>query len=187
MGALRRCLMSKGYAETSLTDLAAAAQMSVSHLLYYYPSKQAILVELCDQVFNRIVDDVTALRNEAAEARLHGLVSNLFIRGAVIRSELGIMREISSLALHRPQLRERLETYERRMHDYLEDLFSKTPRQQGLSAADAAELAGALWAGFFNNVEFDARLSDSKARRLFRRSLFSLAGLPVPPAHRDPV
>jgi AcrR family transcriptional regulator len=177
VSALRRCMLEKGYAETSLTDLAKAAQMSVSHLLYYYPSKEAVLLDLSIQLNEQILFDIGAHREEPPEERIHVLVDNVFVHGAISRGELGLIREIIALSTHRPALRASLEEYSRKLIGYLEDLFSKTPRQPGLSAEDAAEIAGALWMGLVINTDYDERLDNSRARRLFRRSLFSLANL----------
>jgi len=44
--ALKRCMVAQGYADTSLSDLARTAGISVSHFLYYYPSKDAVLIDL---------------------------------------------------------------------------------------------------------------------------------------------
>ncbi len=195
VAALKHCMIDKGYAETSLTDLARAADMTVSHLLYYYAGKELVLLDLCDEVTARVLSDVTAHRDEPAEERIHVLVDNVFIRGAVSGPEMGIVRELIALAIHRPELRQRLSEFNRQMLNYLEDLFDKTPRHPGSSAHDAAEIASALWMGLFSNVEFDERLNESLARRLFRRTLLSLANLdsrtsdwspPAPRAQRKP-
>jgi AcrR family transcriptional regulator len=177
VAALRRCMLTKGYAETSLTDLANAADMSVSHLLYYYPSKDAVLLDLSDQVNARIWTDVTAFGDEPPEERIHVLVDNVFVRGAFEKSELGLVRELMALSTHRPELQAKLQAYSGKMMGYLEDLFSKVPRQPGLSALDAAEVAGATWIGLVTNSDYDERLNHSRARRLFRRTLLLLANL----------
>jgi len=170
-------MLARGYAETSLTDLANGANMTVSHLLYYYPSKDAVLFDLSDQINARIWTDVTASRDEPPEERIHVLVDNVFVHGAVHKSELAILRELIALSTHRPALQAKLRDYNSRMMGYLEDLFSKVPRQPGLTALDAAEIAGAIWIGLVTNADYDQRLNYSRARRLFRRSLLLLANL----------
>lgn len=177
VSALRRCMLTKGYAETSLTDLANGANMSVSHLLYYYPSKDAVLFDLSDQINERIWTDVTAFRDEPPEERIHVLVDNVLVRGAFDKSELGLVRELMALSTHRPELQAKLRDYNGKLMEYLEDLFSKVPRQPGLSALDAAEIAGAIWMGLVTNADYDQRLNASRARRLFRRTLLLLANL----------
>jgi len=192
VSALRHCMLEKGYAETSLTDLAKAAKMSVSHLLYYYESKEAVLLDLAVQISEQVLADVATHLDEPPEERIHILVDNVFVGGAITRGELGLVREIIALSTHRPLLHACLDDYSRKMIGYLEDLFSKTPRQAGLSAGDAAEIAGALWMGMVINTEYDRRLGIGRARRLYRRSLFSLAALdsanlhPARPEPRKP-
>lgn len=179
--ALKRCMTEKGYAETTLTDLANATGMSVSHLLYYYASKEQVLLDLYEELYRRILADVTQHRGEPPEERIHVLVDNLFIRRVLSRAELGIVLEIIGLATHRPDLKARLKAFDAEMVAYLEDLFATCPRHPGLSAIDAAEIAGALWMGLQNNIQFDDRLSDATARRLFRKTLLSLANLDASP------
>lgn len=50
--ALHDCIVEQGYARTSLTDVARAAGMSPSHLLYYFPGKDAILEDYFAHVAN---------------------------------------------------------------------------------------------------------------------------------------
>jgi AcrR family transcriptional regulator len=182
IAALKRCMIEKGYAETTLTDLANATGMSVSHLLYYYASKEQALLDLSDELNTRILTDVAGHREEPPEERIHVLVDNLFIRGALSRAERGIVLELVALATHRPELKARLRDYSVKIMAYLEDLFAACPRQPGLSARDAADIAGALWMGLQNNIQFDEHLSDATARRIFRKTLLSLANLEGRPA-----
>ncbi|MCC6918767.1 MAG: TetR/AcrR family transcriptional regulator [Alphaproteobacteria bacterium] len=180
VAALRQGMLTKGYAETSLTDLAKRAGMSVSHLLYYYASKDAVLVELCEQFVKRAYADVAKDKDKPPADRIRIIAGNLFVRGAIVRSEFSILRELNALSAHRPEIHKWLRSYGEWVVDYLTDLFEKVPRQPGLGAADAAEIAAALWMGLVNNAEFDATLSDSRAERLFSRTLFSLAGIEPP-------
>ena len=41
--ALHHCIINKGYVKTTLADIAKAAGMSPSHLLYYFKGKEDIL------------------------------------------------------------------------------------------------------------------------------------------------
>jgi AcrR family transcriptional regulator len=179
-------MIEKGYAETSLTDLAKAAGMTVSHLLYYYASKELVLLDLADELNAQVLADVTGHQDVPPEERIHVLVDNLFVRGAAGKGEMGLVREVVALSMHRPELRERLSTFSKSMLSYLEGLYAELPRQPGLSALDSAEIASALWMGLFINIDFDNQLTDGVARRLYRRTLLSLANLDEtsPPASR---
>jgi AcrR family transcriptional regulator len=169
--ALRRSMIENGYAQTSLADIAAAAGMSASHLLYYFPSKEAVLEELCEQILNGLYQTVTVSRNESPEERIHLLVSNVFIAA---RSEFAIAVELTALSMHRPVIRAKLSKYNRDMREYLVDIFSQLPRQPGLSPEDASEIAAGLWEGLFMNSHYEPELDEGRARSLFRRTLFAL-------------
>ncbi len=170
-------MLTKGYAETRLTDLARAAGISVSHFLYYFPSKEAALEEVCDEIVEQTLIEISAFRNDPPEERIHVLVDHVFVRSVVTRSELGVILELVALSMHRPVIREKLHHYNREMMAYLTDLFEKVPRRPGVSAKEAAEIAAAIWMGLLTNSQYDSALDDSRARRLFRRSLFDLANL----------
>jgi AcrR family transcriptional regulator len=168
--ALRRSMIERGYAQTSLVDIAAAADMSASHLLYYFPSKEAVLEELCEQVLNRLFETVSASRSQSPEERIHLLVGNV----SMANSEFAIAVELTALSIHRPTIREKLSKYSHDVREYLTDLFAQLPRQPGLSAADAAEIAAGLWEGLFMNSHYEPDLDEGRMRSLFRRTLFAL-------------
>ena len=177
VAALRKCMLAKGYAETKLTHLARAARLSASHLLYYFPNKQLILEEVCDQITTRILQEITVHRDEPPEERIHVLVDNVFANGAPSRSELGVNLELISLSMHQPPIRKKLTHYNDEMMSYLTDLFEHVPRKPGMSAREAADLAAAIWMGLQINSQYDSGLDQSRARRLFRRSLLDLANI----------
>jgi AcrR family transcriptional regulator len=172
---LKLCMKEKGYADTNLTDLAKASGLSVSHLLYYFPNKEAVLLELADEICAGVLSQIIAHREDTPEERIHMLVDNFFIARVIEAGEIGISLEMTTLAMHRPELRAKMAAYNREIVASLEDLFAQTPRVPGLTALEAAEIAGALWMGLFNSMEFDDSLDEKVARRLFRRTLLSLA------------
>jgi hypothetical protein len=136
-----------------------------------------VLLDLADELNARVLEDVTGHPSEHPEEQIHVLVYNVFIKGAVSPVEMGMVREIVALSTHRPELHQRLNLFYDEMRAYVEDLFSRTSRHDGLTASEAADIACALWMGLLINIEFDDRLDDAVARRLFRRTLLSLASL----------
>jgi AcrR family transcriptional regulator len=179
VAALRRCMVTKGYAETRLTDLARAAGISVSHFLYYFESKEAVLEEVCDEVVEQTLAEVTSYRDDPPEERIHVLVDHVFV-SSVTPSELGVILELVGLSMHRSKIREKLDRYNREMMAYLTDLFEQVPRQPGVSSREAADIAAAILVGLLTNSQYDSGLDDGRARRLFRRSLFDLANIRNP-------
>ena len=175
VAALVKCVVDQGYAQTTLTDVAAGAGMSVSHLLYYFPGKEGIMIALCDQIQEQALSALFQQDDESPMAGIDRLARNMFIA----RSEAsGITREIKALAMHRPEFHNYLAISRRVRHEHLRDLFAQTPRAVGISADDAALFAGAIWDGLIDSVEFSDDVTDDKAQTLFRTALDALAGFP---------
>ncbi len=171
-------MLTQGYAATSLTGLAKAAGISVSHLYYYYSDKDAILEDLCEEVLSGLLAATISYSDNPPDERLHALVNQVFFSDVVTKSERVILLELNVLAIHRPKIRKQLSQLGHDVRVYVVDLFSKVPRQRGLSAEDAADIALAIWGGMFTNSFNEEHLNDGRARRLVRRTLFSLANIP---------
>lgn len=177
--ALDRCMQEKGYAHTSLNDLAAAAGMSPSHLLYYFSGKEEVLEVYFRAAEATVLADVTAHAGDAPEDRIDHLAGFFFGGWLKNRHELGNVLELFGQAVRRRPLRVVKSRFDRRMKAYLVDLFSKTPRLIGHSAEDGAESAFALFIGLIATTYFDERLNLARARSLCREGLRRLAGLPA--------
>jgi AcrR family transcriptional regulator len=67
--ALHACVIDRGYAKTTLADVARAAGMSPSHLLYYFDGTDAILAQYFTNVGQRIRDRLEAFSIEPADRR----------------------------------------------------------------------------------------------------------------------
>lgn len=114
-GAARREFAEKGYAATSIRDIAAAAGMSLSALYHYYPGKQDLLYALLDEdstaYFTACEQELAAAGDDPA-GRLEALVT------ATIRFRVEHPAK-SSIVIH--ELRslepEQLARYRRRTHE----------------------------------------------------------------------
>lgn len=179
LAALDRCLRAKGYAHTSLADVAAAAGMSPSHLHYYFPGKEAVLEAYFRAAGDAMLAAVGARVAAPPEEQIDALASYFFGDTIAGRVEQGIVLELFGQAVRRPRLEAIKATFDRRLKDYLTALFRQTPRLDGLAPSDAAESALALLVGFIASSYFDERLAPARARALFRDGMRRLAGLPV--------
>jgi AcrR family transcriptional regulator len=175
--ALDRCMQEKGYAHTSLNDLAAAAGMSPSHLLYYFSGKEEVLEVYFRAAEAAVLADVTAHAGGAPEDRIDHLAAFFFGGWMKNRVDLGTVLELFGQAVRRRPLRVVKSRFDRRMKLYLADLFSKTPRLICHSNKDAAESAFALLIGLIATTYFDERLHLARACSLYREGLRRLAGL----------
>ncbi len=172
--ALHDCIIEKGYAKTTLVDVARTAEMTPSHLLYYFSGKDAILEDFFEDVAQRIIERMEGFRTETTERRITLLVDLFFTGKGITMSEIGFMLECFGVAVHDQQLHSEKTALDRFCKAYLEELFVESPC--GTSRArDSAEVAYAMLMGLRTSVYFDERIGLPRARRLFRASILNLA------------
>jgi len=177
LDAFHECIISKGYAKTTLRDVAREAGMSASHLLYYFPGKDKILEQFFENVAERIVDRIESFRSESPEKQID-LLADLFFAGkGITRSEIGFMLECFGVAVHDKPLRNDKTKLDRSCKAYLRDLFRNSPCGES-RAGDFAEISYALLIGLRTAAYFDKRLGLPRARRLFHDEMCNLAGFP---------
>jgi AcrR family transcriptional regulator len=172
--ALHDCVIAQGYAKTTLADVARAAGISPSHLLYYYPGKDAILEKYFADVSQRIVERMRGFESEGPERRIF-LLAELFFGGRkVTKSEIGFMLECFGAAVHDRRLNREKARLDRFCKNYLQRLFEQLPC--GAARAKAcAEVSYALLVGLRTAAFFDERLSPEQARGLFYSEVLALA------------
>jgi AcrR family transcriptional regulator len=176
LSAFHDCIISKGYAKTTLRDVAQTAEMSASHLLYYFSGKDTLLEHYFDNVAQAIVERIESFRTEAAERQFE-LLADLFFAGkGITRDEIGFMLECFGVAVHDKQLHRDKTELDRFCKSYLQELFEQSPC--GSSRARAyAEISYAMLIGLRTAAYFDERLGLPRARRLFNEEMLNLAGL----------
>ena len=81
--------------------------------------------EVCEEVVEADLAEVTWYRDDSPEERIHVLVDHVFVRSVITRSELGVILELVALSMHRSKIREKLDRYNREMMAYLTDLFEQ--------------------------------------------------------------
>jgi AcrR family transcriptional regulator len=172
--ALHDCIIKKGYSKTTLRDIAHKAGMTASHLLYYFPGKDAILEHYFEVVSDRIKERINGFRR-AGQAQQVSHLADLFFAGkGITNSETGFMLECFGVAVHDRQLHSQKAALDRFCKEYLEELFlnaSYGPK----SARDQAEIVYAMLIGLRTAAYFDDRLDLSQARRLFHSGVLKLA------------
>ena len=172
--ALHDCIVEQGYARTSLTDVARAAGMSPSHLLYYFPGKDAILEDYFAHVASRIIRRLEAFRAESPD-RIIDELARLFFSGAgITKSEAGFMLECFGVAVHDRRLHLEKAELDRYCKNYLREMFERSPCGPA-GARDAAEVGYAMLVGLRTAAFFDERLGPQKALEIFRTEIAKLA------------
>jgi AcrR family transcriptional regulator len=176
LSALRDCVAKKGYAKTTLADVARAAEMSPSHLLYYYRGKDAILEHYFESVYERFLERMDTFRGEPVECQIDLLTHLAFAGHELTRSNMGFMLECFGLAVNDAVLRRAKADMDKRAKQYLTELFERTPRGAVVDPKESAEIAYALLVGLRTAVYFDEHPSLSEAFHLFQSSMLDLAG-----------
>jgi len=182
--ALHDLMLAKGYAETSLSDLAEAVGMSVSHLLYYFDSKEAVLEELCSKINTRFLTNITAPSDDSPEQRIMALVDHVFTGRGRPRQEYRLSAEMVALSVNRPKIRKLITEFNEQLSATLVAWFQQIPRPSGISAEDASVRTRAVLAGLTNNAQFNARLGLARLHRLFRLALLDMLGVRTLHLHR---
>ncbi|NIM69812.1 MAG: TetR family transcriptional regulator [Xanthomonadales bacterium] len=172
--AFHDCIITRGYAKTTLRDVAREAGMTASHLLYYFTGKDAILEHYFAQVAQRIIGRLESFRGLEPRQQIDRLSELFFAGKGITRSEIGFMLECFGVAVHDDILHAEKRALDRFCKGFLEELFAQSPCGRE-DAGDSAELAYAMLIGLRTAAFFDNRLELSQALRLFRSEMLSLA------------
>lgn len=176
LNALGECVNAKGYAKTTLADVARAAGLSPSHILYYYRGKAAILKHYFHEVSEKFLARLEELRDKPPEQQIELLAQISFGGRGMTRANMGFMLECFGLAVNDAVLRREKATMDRRAKAFLTGLFEKTPHGRAGDARILAEIAYAELVGLRTAVYFDDDLSLPGVLNLFHTSMLELAG-----------
>jgi AcrR family transcriptional regulator len=175
--ALHRCIREKGYASTSLTDIAIRAEMSPSHIRYYFDGKDAILEYYLQITCDDIVRDIRAIEDDDPIGWLKKF-SDYYIRNPRISAVgLGVMVEIFGVSVHQPRLREIKTAYDEQIRGVLTRFFERAGDSTSVPAPMAAEIIQALEAGLKYNAVFETRYDADKAAAAFLAAVERLLGV----------
>lgn len=183
IAALYRSMGKRGYAASTLSAIAAEADMSSSHLLYYFPGKDAILVEFFRRVCDGFTQEVEALPQEPT-ARLEA-IAEIFLgerRGGKRRRS--VMLDLFGQTFQNRELRKMNIAHDKEIIRTLVDVFQRTPLSADTTAQDAAQSAHAMLLGLRAKSAYDPGCDLEEAHRLFRLTLFRLAGMSLPRLRR---
>jgi AcrR family transcriptional regulator len=175
--ALRDCMVAKGYAATTLTDVARAAGMKPSHIFYYFKGKDAILVAFFETAAARLREHVRLLESEPFERRLDRFVDLWFLEEMRSANELGTMLEFFGLAVHKKELHGSKVAFDRDLKQWIREKLLDGGRPLGEMTRVSADAVHALLMGLLTAAYFDPDFGFDRAQALFRLSLRQIAGL----------
>jgi len=144
--------------------------------------KAAILVHYARGLCARIVAGFPTLdRGLSPDALIDEVVAFCFEEGQPNTEFIGVVQELSGLAVHDEALREIKSQHTSHWQRFLQILFDTITPVDGLDSRDAARITHALLAGLDTNTVFDPTLSRATAQQLFRDTVRTLAGLDALP------
>jgi AcrR family transcriptional regulator len=174
--ALRECMLARGYAGTSLSDIARAAGMTPSHLLYYFKGKDAIVNAYWQTLAEDLLTRLRAIEPEPLERRLD-LLTEIMLSGPTASwPDLGLFLELCGLAVHQKDLYQTKARFDREFKAWLAHQLEEAPRKLGPYTAMAAESSYSLLMGLCTSAYFDERLGFERARAILRLTLRQVAG-----------
>jgi AcrR family transcriptional regulator len=160
--------------------------MTASHLHYYYADKDALLDDLYQAFSQSLLSAISSSwsLNLPPEVRCKVISDNLFLELSepVLDKEIRetIIFEMIANAVHKPELRQTLQSHAEQIVSYFVQLFRLNPQPGEFSADESAAIVAALWLGLLVFSYFYKPLTPSRAKSLFRRLLLGLGGFEDP-------
>lgn len=174
---LHDCMIRKGYVKTTLADIAGGADMSASHLLYYFVGKEDILEQYFDTVSVRFLQQLETFSQHPSEQQIDLFTDWWFNSGTGAKHEIGFMLECFGIAVHDEVLKVTKSDFDIRCKSYLRDIFQDAKKLAVGSAEDSAELAYSMMIGLRSAVYFDDSVTLDSAHKLFNATLKKMYGL----------
>jgi AcrR family transcriptional regulator len=165
--ALHDCIIEKGYVRTTLADVAQSADMSASHLLYYFDGKEDVLEQYFQNVAERFVLRLEEMRTLDTALRMEALADFWFHGESSTRQEIGFMLECFGAAVNDDVLRVTKSQFDMYCKDFLSNIFRESKVSLPPVPQDAAELAYAIMIGLRSAVYFDEDVDLARAHTLF--------------------
>lgn len=174
---LHDCIIKKGYVKTTLADVAEGADMSASHLLYYFKGKEAILEQYFENVSIRFLEKMETFSSEPPAQQI-SLLADFWFRGETsTKREIGFMLECFGAAVNDDVLKVTKASFDTRCKIYLEAIFCDAPEQFLATPRDAAEVAYSIMIGLRSAVYFDDDIDLEDAHRLYLEAITRMCGL----------
>jgi len=174
---LHDCTLAKGYVKTTLADIAQGADMSASHLLYYFKGKDSILEQYFERVSMRFLERIDYFSNQDPRRQIQSLADFWFKGETSTVKEIGFMLECFGAAVNDEALRVIKTRFDARCKAYLVGIFDASPSVFMQNSKGAAEISYGLMIGLRSSVYFDDDIDLPDAHRLFITSMLAMCGL----------
>ncbi len=181
MQALHRCIRRKGYAFTSLRDLAEEADMSASHVRYYFDGKDVVLEYYLEQFIQIVRSDLDEIAGLPIDKRIVA-IADRFFGERVTRDRISVLFEIFGIAIHSKRLRALKVAHDEQVLAIIQRTLAEASGQAESQVVDDAVTLHALLVGLSTNMLFNTDQTLAMGRRLFLQSFRQRAGIAADPA-----
>lgn len=134
LAAFEACVMRKGLAKTTLTDVAAQSGLPRSLVRYFVGNRADMVDLLIDRMIERAEDGVARLRPKSRAMTTHDLVDVLFTNTFTNDVTNTVVNELWYLAERDDEMRDRL----RAMYDRITRMLSTQMEKDGLGGSPQA-------------------------------------------------
>lgn len=174
---LHDCILAKGYVKTTLADIAQGADMSASHLLYYFKGKESILEQYFERVSVRFLERIGHFSHQDPREQIQSLADFWFKGETSTVKEIGFMLECFGAAVNDDALKATKARFDANFKAYLVDIFDASPTIFMKSSKSSAEISYGLMIGLRSGVYFDDDIDLPDAHHLFLTSMLAMCGL----------
>jgi AcrR family transcriptional regulator len=176
MQALHRCIRRNGYAFTSLRDLAEEADMSASHVRYYFDGKDVVLEYYLEHFIQIVRNDLDEIAGLPVDKRIIA-IADRFFGERVTRDRISVLFEIFGIAIHNKRLHALKVAHDEQVLMIIQRTLAEAVGRPEAQVEDDAIALHALLVGLSTNMLFDADQTLAKGRQLFLQNFQRLAGL----------
>jgi AcrR family transcriptional regulator len=176
--ALDRCIRTTGVAAISLTEIAAAAEMSLSHLRYYFESKDEVIEYYLQSLSDEILRDIEAIERRTPEQWLEDFVAFYVANPKLTSTSVGVVIEIFGVSVHNKALARVKNRHDAAIRDTLRSYFDWAGTAGGMTVDEAAYTAWCLEAGMKFNAAFQEDFSSERAGAIFLAEMRRMSGAP---------
>lgn len=160
------CVVSNGYAQTKLVDIAEQAGLATPHLRYYFKNKESILEYQYERVVARFQDSILGIKAKTSEAWFDQFVKIVFNADPRSTRAQLVLMEANILVAHSQQMRVLKHTYDKNTLKVLEQQFALAGHPEPARAA--LEVFHFL-TGLMLNTAFESREDWVAARPIFKQ------------------
>jgi len=146
--ALYRCIVKRGYASTTVRDIAREANVCPGIIHHYFDSRGEILSALTEMTFGRYKESLLTLLQQHQDAnpreRLRLGIDFIFLKVAGDRDLIKVFHELWNIAQHNKELNESLRTLYRDYRKAAATLILECLDGSGIAAQQRRNLAALL-------------------------------------------